>query len=51
MGAGHVGEPELPVTFIDYEAKPREYELTVAQTTLRVHSGVADLYNDPMNQI
>ena len=51
MAAGHVGEPELPATFVDYEAKPREYELSVAQTVLRVHTRVADLYNDAMNQI
>jgi Phage capsid-like protein len=30
---------------------PREYELSVAQTILRVHTRVADLYNDPMNQV
>ncbi|MDP9866469.1 MULTISPECIES: family 2B encapsulin nanocompartment shell protein [Streptosporangium] len=49
--AGHVGEPDLPGTFVDYELAPREYELSVAQTVLRVHSRVADLYNDPMDQI
>ncbi|GHH65005.1 Crp/Fnr family transcriptional regulator [Streptosporangium violaceochromogenes] len=49
--AGHVGEPDLPGTFVDYELAPREYELSVAQTVLRVHSRVADLYNDPMNQV
>ena len=42
---------ELPGTFVDYEATPREYELSVAQTVLRVHTRVADLYNEPMNQI
>ncbi|MFF5207087.1 family 2B encapsulin nanocompartment shell protein [Streptosporangium sp. NPDC000396] len=51
MAAGHAGEPDLPGTFVDYEIAPREYELSVAQTVLRVHSRVADLYNDPMNQI
>jgi hypothetical protein len=51
MAAGHAGEPELPGTFVDYESCPREYELSVAQTVLRVHSRVADLYNEPMNQI
>jgi hypothetical protein len=51
VAAGHDGEPELPGTFVDYETKPREYELSVAQTVLRVHSRVADLYNEPMNQI
>ena len=29
---------------------PREYPLSVAQTILRIHTRVADLYNDPMNQ-
>jgi hypothetical protein len=51
MAAGHKGEPDLPGTFVDYERKPREYELSVAQTILRVHTRVADLYNGPMNQI
>lgn len=50
LAAGHVGEAELPGTFVDYELSPREYELSVAQTVLRVHSRVADLYNQPMNQ-
>ncbi|MEV6792876.1 family 2B encapsulin nanocompartment shell protein [Streptomyces sp. NPDC051320] len=50
MSAGHVGEHELPGAFVDYEVKPREYELSVAQTVLRVHTRVADLYNGPMNQ-
>ncbi|MFE9423782.1 family 2B encapsulin nanocompartment shell protein [Kitasatospora sp. NPDC006697] len=51
LSAGHDGEPELPSTFVDYELAPREYELSVAQTVLRVHSRVADLFNDPMNQV
>ncbi|QKV73377.1 family 2B encapsulin nanocompartment shell protein [Amycolatopsis sp. Hca4] len=51
LASGHDGEPVLPATFVDYEARPREYELSVAQTVLRVHSRVADLYNQPMNQI
>ncbi|MEU5644004.1 family 2B encapsulin nanocompartment shell protein [Streptomyces milbemycinicus] len=50
LSAGHNGEPELPGTFVDYELKPREYELSAAQTILRVHTRVADLYNGPMNQ-
>lgn len=50
MSAGHTGEAELPGAFVDYEAKPREYELSIAQTVLRVHTRVADLYNEPMNQ-
>lgn len=50
VSAGHVGEAELPGTFVDYELRPREYELSVAQTVLRVHTRVADLYNGPMDQ-
>ncbi|MFF3316404.1 family 2B encapsulin nanocompartment shell protein [Streptomyces sp. NPDC003035] len=50
MSAGHVGEVALPGAFVDYELKPREYELSVAQTVLKVHSRVADLFNGPMNQ-
>lgn len=50
VGSGHVGEPNITGTFVDYELEPREYELSVAQTVLRVHTRVADLYNEPMNQ-
>ncbi|THV31459.1 family 2B encapsulin nanocompartment shell protein [Glycomyces paridis] len=51
IAAGHTGEPDLPNTFVDYDLSPREYELSVAQTVLRVHTRVADLYNKPMNQM
>ena len=51
VSSGHDGEPDLPGTFVDYELAPREYQLSVAQTVLRVHSRVADLYNDPMDQV
>ncbi|MEH2140601.1 family 2B encapsulin nanocompartment shell protein [Nostoc sp.] len=50
VSSGHLGETELPGTFVDYELSPREYELSVAQTVLRVSTRVADLYNEPMNQ-
>ncbi|OEU96297.1 Crp/Fnr family transcriptional regulator, partial [Streptomyces abyssalis] len=51
LASGHAGEVLLPGTFVDYESSPREYELSVAQTVLRVHTRVADLYNHPMNQV
>jgi CRP-like cAMP-binding protein len=50
LAAGHSGEPVLPATYVDYEASPREYELSVAQTVLQIHTRVADLFNEPMNQ-
>jgi hypothetical protein len=50
LASGHAGEQTLPGTFVDYDLAPREYELSVVQTVLRVHTRVADLYNQPMNQ-
>ncbi|RKG93741.1 family 2B encapsulin nanocompartment shell protein [Corallococcus terminator] len=50
LAAGHKGEPVLPGTYVDYETSPREFELSVAQTVLQIHTRVADLFNDPMNQ-
>ncbi|MEQ0562412.1 family 2B encapsulin nanocompartment shell protein [Amycolatopsis sp. NEAU-NG30] len=51
LTAGHDGEPVLPGTYVDYDPAPREYDLAVAQTVLRVHNRVTDLYNQPMNQL
>ncbi|MEV0234577.1 family 2B encapsulin nanocompartment shell protein [Nonomuraea sp. NPDC050786] len=51
IASGHVGEPVIDGTFVDYDLHPREYELSVTQTVLRVHTRVADLYNDPMSQL
>ena len=51
VASGHHGEPTIPATFVDYDLAPREYELSVAQTVLRTHTRVGDLYNDPMNQV
>ncbi|MFF5989580.1 family 2B encapsulin nanocompartment shell protein [Prauserella flavalba] len=49
--SGHEGEVPLTGTFVDYELHPREYELSVAQTVLRMHTRVSDLYNQPMSQL
>jgi hypothetical protein len=51
LAAGHAGEPGLPGSFVDYDAAPREYELGVVQTVLKVHTRVSDLYNQPLNQL
>ncbi|MEV0195566.1 family 2B encapsulin nanocompartment shell protein [Nonomuraea sp. NPDC050691] len=50
VAAGHRGEPVLPGTFADYDPGPREYELSVSQAVLRVHTRVADLFSQPMDQ-
>jgi CRP-like cAMP-binding protein len=50
LSADHPQEYPLGGTFVAYELRPREYELSVAQAILRVHTRVADLYNNPMDQ-
>jgi hypothetical protein len=44
-------EAELPVTFVDYDAAPREYFLNAVGTVLDVHTRVSDLYSSPHDQI
>jgi CRP-like cAMP-binding protein len=51
LAAGHTGEPDLPTGFVDYQQAPREYPLSLAQTRLRVHTRVSDLYREPMDQL
>ncbi len=51
IAAGQSGEARLPGSYADYELAPREYPLSVAETVLRIHTRVADLYNNPMNQL
>jgi hypothetical protein len=51
LAAGHAGEPDLPGTFPDYDPGPPEYPLSVAQTLLRVHTRISDLYSSPMDQV
>jgi CRP-like cAMP-binding protein len=51
LSAHHAQEHPLDGTYADYELNPREYQLSVAQTVLRVHTRVADLFNNPMNQV
>ncbi|MCW6048693.1 cyclic nucleotide-binding domain-containing protein [Lyngbya sp. CCAP 1446/10] len=50
VATDHAEETPLAGTFVDYDLSPREYELSIAQTVLRVSTRVADLYNEPMNQ-
>ncbi len=51
LRSGHLGEQELPHTFPDYEANPREYLLSYVQTILRVNTQVTDIFNSPINQL
>lgn len=45
------GENDLPRTFADYTENPREIQLSVVQTILRVNTTVSDIYNVPINQL
>lgn len=47
----HEVEPDLVPTFVDYEERPKEYELSVMQTVIRLHTRISDLYNDPLDQL
>lgn len=42
---------EIPEGFIDYEANPREYLLTLISTIVKVDSRVSDIYSNPYEQI
>lgn len=44
-------ESDLPVTFADYQDRPREYFLNSVATVLDVHTRVSDLYSSPHDQI
>jgi CRP-like cAMP-binding protein len=45
------GEVDIPGTFVDYEDDPREYPLDAVQTVVKINSRVADIYNDPIDQV
>jgi len=49
--AGQEGEIALPTTYADYEEEPREYNLSVIQSVVRVHTRVSDLYSAPIDQL
>jgi len=49
--SGFAENVEIPETFVDYSANPREYSLSSVQTVVRVHTRVSDLYNGPYNQL
>jgi len=49
--SGFAENVEIPETFVDYAANPREYSLSAIQTIVRVHTRVSDLYNGPYDQL
>jgi CRP-like cAMP-binding protein len=49
--AGHAGEVAIPETYVEYTDDPREYQLSIIQSILRVHTRVSDVYNEPIDQL
>ena len=49
--SGFAENIEIPETFVDYSATPREYALSSVQTVVRVHTRVSNLFNGPYNQL
>ena len=47
----HEGMPELNRTYVDYDAAPRQYNLSVMQTIIRLHTRVTDLYSNNYDQL
>ena len=49
--SGESGEEELTGTHVDYDESPREYPLTMLQSIVRIHTRIADIFNEPINQV
>lgn len=44
-------DADLPETFIDYDAAPREFSMNAVTTVLDIQTRVSDLYSTPIDQI
>ena len=51
VGCSPQNNEDLPETFVDYDAHPREYSLNAVTTVLDVQTRVSDLYSHPIDQI
>ena len=51
VGCSPQNNEDLPETFVDYDANPREYSLNAVTTVLDVQTRVSDLYSHPIDQI
>jgi hypothetical protein len=49
--SGKTGEDEMAGTHVAYEEQPREYALTALQSIVRIHTKIADIFNEPINQV
>jgi hypothetical protein len=51
LSSGHNNVIEVPPSYADYDLNPREYNLSLVQGVLRIHTRVTDIYNSPHNQL
>jgi CRP-like cAMP-binding protein len=51
LAADYEGEIHIPTSYVDYETEPQEYELSIAQSILNIHTRVSDVYNEPIDQL
>jgi hypothetical protein len=49
--SGFAENVEIPETFVDYSAHPREYSMSAVQTVVRVHTRVSDLFKVPTTSL
>jgi hypothetical protein len=42
---------DLPSSYVDYEHAPREYSMSSVQTVVQIRTPIADLYNNPYDQL
>jgi len=50
-GHGNGKGAEVPGSYVDYEEGPREYPLSAVQSIVQIRTHIADLYNDPYDQL
>lgn len=50
-GRGNGKGGDIPGSYVDYEEAPREYPLTAAQSIVQIRTHIADLYNNPHDQL
>ena len=48
---GEASAAKLAGTHVDYDESPREYALTMLQSIVRIHTRMADIFNEPINQL
>ena len=49
--SGHQEGESIDGAFAGYDSQPQEYTLSAVETTLKIHSRVMDVYNDPYDQL